>query len=91
MKYKIVRITTVPMSLKYLLKGQMAFMSRNGFDVIMISSDGTELKDVIENEKCRHFIISLTRKITPIQDLVAVFSLYRLLVREKPEIGRAHV
>lgn len=90
MKYKIVRITTVPMSLKYLLKGQMAFMSRNGFDVIMISSDGTELKDVIENEKCRHFIISLTRKITPIQDLVAVFSLYRLLVREKPDIVHTH-
>ena len=35
-------------------------------------------------------IISLTRKITPIQDLIAVFSLYRLLVREKPDIVHTH-
>ena len=52
MSKKLIRITTVPMSLKYLLKGQMAFMSKNGFNVTMISSDGQELNDVIENEKC---------------------------------------
>jgi hypothetical protein len=38
MNKKLIRITTVPMALKHLLKGQMSFMSKNGFDVIMISS-----------------------------------------------------
>ena len=76
MNRKIVRITTVPMSLQHLLKDQMAFMSKNGFDVIMISSDGKGLKDAIENEKCSHFIIPFTRKITPFKDLIATFSLY---------------
>ena len=78
------------MSLKHLIKGQMSFMIENGFDVIMISSEGKELKDVIENEKCPHFIIPLTRKITPIKDLIATFSLYRLLIREKPDIVHTH-
>ncbi len=78
------------MSLQHLLKGQMAFMSKNGFDVIMISSDGKGLKDAIENEKCPHFIIPFTRKITPFKDLIAAFSLYRLLVREKPDIVHTH-
>ena len=78
------------MSLQHLLKGQMAFMSKNGFDVIMISSDGKGLKDAIENEKCPHFIIPLTRKITPIKDLIAVFNLYRFLIREKPDIVHTH-
>ena len=50
MNKKLIRITTIPMSLKHLLKGQMAFMSENGFDVIMISSDGKELKDAIERK-----------------------------------------
>jgi len=90
MNKKLVRITTIPMSLKHLLKGQMAFMSENGFDVIMISSDGKELKDAIENEKCRHFIIPFTRKITPFKDLIAVFSLYSLLIKEKPDIVHTH-
>ena len=90
MNKKLVRITTIPMSLKHLIKGQMAFMSENGFDVIMISSDGKELKDVIKNEKCRHFIIPFTRKITPFKDLIATFSLYRLLIKEKPDIVHTH-
>jgi len=90
MNKKLIRITTIPMSLKYLLKGQMSFMSENGFDVIMISSDGKELKDVIENEKCSHFIIPFTRKITPLKDLIATFSLYRLLIKEKPDIVHTH-
>ena len=90
MNKKLIRITTIPMSLKYLLKGQMSFMGKNGFEVIMISSDGKELKDVIENEKCKHFVIPFTRKITPLKDLIATFSLYRFLIREKPEIVHTH-
>ena len=90
MNKKLIRITTIPMSLKYLLKGQMSFMGKNGFDVIMISSDGKELKDVIENEKCKHFIIPFTRKITPLKDLIATFSLYRFLIKEKPDIVHTH-
>ena len=63
MNKKLFRAATVPMYLKYLLKGQMAFMSKNGFNgVTMISSDGQELNDVIENEKCAHIIIPLLEK-----------------------------
>jgi len=32
MNKKLFRAATVPMYLKYLLKGQMAFMSKNGFN-----------------------------------------------------------
>tara|TARA_B100000035_G_scaffold313245_1_gene326530 strand:- start:4837 stop:5991 length:1155 start_codon:yes stop_codon:yes gene_type:complete len=90
MSKKLVRITTVPMSLKHLLRGQMSFMSKNGFEVIMISSEGKGLNDVIKNEQCRHFIIPLTREITPFRDIIATFSLYRLLLLEKPDIVHTH-
>tara|TARA_B100000963_G_scaffold121937_1_gene106345 strand:+ start:27996 stop:29159 length:1164 start_codon:yes stop_codon:yes gene_type:complete len=89
-KKKLFRITTVPMSLKYLLDGQMSFMSKNGFDVVMISSDGIELKDVIKNESCRHIIVPLTRKITIFKDLFALFTLLRFLKKEKPDIVHTH-
>ena len=87
---KIIRIVTVPISFKHLLKDQMSFMYKNGFDVIMISSNGIELNDVIKNEKCKHFIIPLTRKITPIKDLIATFRIYLLLIKEKPDIVHTH-
>jgi glycosyltransferase involved in cell wall biosynthesis len=78
------------MSLKYLLKGQMSFLSKNGFDVLMISSDGEELKDVIENEKCDHIILPLTRKITIFKDLKAAYYLYKIIIKEKPDIVHSH-
>jgi glycosyltransferase involved in cell wall biosynthesis len=90
MNKKLIRITTVPMALKHLLKGQMSFMSKNGFDVIMISADGQELNDVIESEKCKHFTVPFTRKITIIKDLYATYKLYRILRREKPDIVHTH-
>ena len=87
---KLIRITTVPMALRYLLPGQMHFMANNGFDVLMISADGKELIDVIENEQCRHKIVPLTRKITPLQDLKCLFQLIKIFREEKPDIVHTH-
>ncbi|MCH1547934.1 MAG: glycosyltransferase family 4 protein, partial [Flavobacteriaceae bacterium] len=70
--------------------GQMRFMSKNGFDVTMISAGGEEIKEVIKNEECRHIILPLTRKITPIQDIKAVIKLLIYLKKEKPSIVHTH-
>ncbi|MBP6432534.1 MAG: glycosyltransferase family 4 protein [Ferruginibacter sp.] len=90
MKPKLIRITTVPMALKYLLAGQMQFMQQNGFDVLMISADGKELQDVIANENCRHVLVPMTRKITPFQDLKCLFQLIKIFKKEKPTIVHTH-
>ncbi len=87
---KLLRITTVPLSLKLLLAGQMKYMKENGWDVIMVSSDGREIPQVLKAEGCRHEIIAFTRKITPIQDLVCLWQLYSLIKREQPDIVHTH-
>lgn len=87
---KLIRVTTVPMSLKVLLRGQMKFMSNAGFDVIMISANGKELKDVIEYEKCPHKLIEMTREITPFKDLAAFWKFYIFFKKEKPDIVHSH-
>ena len=79
---KLVRITTVPVSLMVLLKGQMKFMNENEFEVTMISSPGEEVPKLIEQEKCAHIPVMLTRKITPIQDLKSLIQFLTL------ELGR---
>jgi glycosyltransferase involved in cell wall biosynthesis len=87
---KLIRVTTVPLALKALLTGQMRYMKEHGFDVLMVSSDGPELNDVIANEKCPHYIIPMTRAITPFKDLSSLWKLYRLFKREKPNIVHSH-
>jgi glycosyltransferase involved in cell wall biosynthesis len=87
---KLIRITTVPMALKYLLPGQMNFMKNNGYEVLMISADGKELPDVIEQEQCRHIDVPMTRKITPFQDLKCLWQLIKIFRKEKPDIVHSH-
>ncbi|HEX2628512.1 MAG TPA: glycosyltransferase family 4 protein [Chitinophagaceae bacterium] len=87
---KLIRVTTVPMALRYLLPGQMKYMKQQGFDVIMVSADGKERQAVIDNEGCEHHIIPMTRKITPFADLKSWWKMYRYFKKEKPDIVHSH-
>ena len=78
------------MALRYLLPGQMHFMQQNGFEVIMISADGPELNDVMQTEQCRHIVVPMTRKITPLQDLKCLIQLIKIFRKEKPDIVHSH-
>ena len=87
---KLIRITTVPLSLKVLLKGQLRFMASNGFDVKGVSSEGEELREVHENEGIAVEAITMSRKITPFQDLKSLWQMWNFLRKEKPQIVHTH-
>ena len=87
---KLIRITTVPLSLKVLLKGQLRFMASNGFDVKGVSSEGEELREVRENEGIVMEAINMSRKITPFQDLKSLWKMWNFLRKEKPQIVHTH-
>ncbi|MCB0470377.1 MAG: glycosyltransferase family 4 protein, partial [Flavobacteriaceae bacterium] len=90
MKRKIIRITTVPGSLKGLLKGQLKFMSQY-YEMIGVSSYHKEiLEGLAEDEGVRVVPVNMTRQITPIRDLIALRQLYKLLKKEKPFIVHTH-
>lgn len=86
---KLIRITTVPSSLRSLLKGQHRFMS-DYFEVVGVSGDGDALQDVIKNEGIRTHVIDMTRTITPLKDLKASYKLYKFFKSEKPFIVHTH-
>jgi glycosyltransferase involved in cell wall biosynthesis len=87
---KLIRITTVPLALRYLLTGQIRYMKEKGFDVIMVSADGQGREEVMRHEECPHIIIHMTRKITPVADLKSLWQLYRFFKKEKPDIVHSH-
>lgn len=86
---KIVRITTVPISLKILLKGQPKFMS-SYYEVLGISSFGQELLDVSLEEGIRVVPLEMTRTISPLKDLKSLYLLYKILKKEKPFVVHTH-
>lgn len=87
---KILRVTTVPISLRILLKGQHRFMTQNGFEVIGVSSAGPELQQVAETEGISVVELKMTRKISPLDDLKSLWHFYKLCKKEKPHIVHSH-
>jgi len=90
MKKKLLRITTVPVSLGGLLKGQHKFMS-DYFEVVGISSSGQgKLQEIGQQEGIEVHVVEMTRKITPFKDLIAVWRLFRIMLKEQPLIVHTH-
>src|SRR5690554_1796494 len=87
---KLFRITTVPVSLKILLRGQHRFMASQGFEVIGVSAAGPEQDDVHQAEGIRTVALEMTRAITPWKDLKSIWQFYRLCKKEKPLIVHSH-
>lgn len=88
-KPKLIRITTVPLSLDKLLSGQLHYMN-SFYDVVAISSEKDYLERVGKRENVRTFHLEMSRKITPIHDLIAVLKLFWFLRNEKPHIVHTH-
>ena len=86
---KLIRITTVPSSLRTLLRGQSRFMS-DYYEVIGISGDGDALAEVRSNEGIKTHVVEMTRTITPLKDLKAAYQLYKFFKKERPDIVHTH-
>lgn len=86
----LIRVSTVPLSLHKLLKGQMRYMQEKGFRVHMVSSPGPEIAAILESEGCGLTTISMTRKITPVRDFIALIRLTVLFFNMKPDIVHTH-
>ena len=65
-------------------------MASNGFDVKGVSSEGEELREVHENEGIAVEAITMSRKITPFQDLKSLWEMWNFLRKEKPQIVHTH-
>jgi len=87
---RIIRITTVPISLHLLLKGQMRFMKEHGYDVIMISSPGPEAEAVEREESCEMITLPMKRTVSIAADLVSLYRLYKIFRVLKPDIVHSH-
>ncbi|MFT3909005.1 MAG: glycosyltransferase family 4 protein [Ferruginibacter sp.] len=87
---RLIRITTVPVSMQVLLRGQLKFMKEHGFDVTMVSADGEEVKALEEQEGSPHIAVPFTRMITPIKDMICWIKMFRIFRKLKPDIVHSH-
>lgn len=87
---KLIRTTTVPESLRVLLKGQLKYMSAS-YDVIAITSKGEDYSKMLKEQGVRGYTVPFTRKtFSPLCDFLAFIKLIYIFVKEKPYIVHSH-
>ena len=86
---KLIRITTVPLSLEKLLENQPHFFS-SYFDITLVSSDENSLSRIASEQGVKCFPLDMTRKITPLQDLRCLVQLVRFFRKEQPHFVHSH-
>jgi glycosyltransferase involved in cell wall biosynthesis len=83
---RIVHIMTAPESLFFFLRGQVAFMRKRGIEAHGVASPGEFLDRFATRDSVPVTPVSMPRKITPGQDLVAIAALWRVLRKIRPSI-----
>jgi glycosyltransferase involved in cell wall biosynthesis len=86
----LLRISTETYSLRILLRNQLAYMGSKGINVCMASSPDKHVKDLELQEKAKFFPLPLTRQLTPVSDLIALYHTIRLIRKIKPQIVHTH-
>jgi glycosyltransferase involved in cell wall biosynthesis len=86
---RLAHITTVPLSLGF-LKGEIRDGVARGMRIVAISSPGDELESFGSELGVPVAGVSMARRITPGQDLVAIWRMFRLLRNLRPHIVHAH-
>jgi glycosyltransferase involved in cell wall biosynthesis len=88
-KLRVVQVTTVDLAVRFLLRDEIFYLQREGWDVEAICSDGPWVPE-IRASGIRVHTIRMYRAITPLRDLVALLRLYRCFKREKYLIVHTH-
>jgi glycosyltransferase involved in cell wall biosynthesis len=88
-KITLLRVTTVPISLKILLRGQLRFLNQH-FHVIGLSSPGKDLIEVEKNEGIKTIAVPIHRDISIIKDIISFTNLFFVIRRLSPTIIHAN-
>ena len=84
-KPKIIRVSTVPISLNVFCKGLLQELSKD-YEVAAVSSPGTDLEEIEIREKVRTFAVPMRRQIALLHDLRSLWQLFWLFRKEKPDM-----
>lgn len=85
MAVKVMHAVTVPQSLK-LMRGQLAYLEKQGYEVGAISSEGDYIETYEEYEGVKVLTVNMEREISLIQDFKSLMACIRLIRKERPDI-----
>ena len=85
----VAHVTTADVSLRYLLLGQLTAIQDRGYRTAGISSPGPDVA-ALESQGIEHLSVPMTRRLTPLRDLVSLLRLVLVMRRRRFTIVHTH-
>lgn len=82
---KLLRISTIPLSLNVFCRGQLKMMSEH-YEVVAVSSPDKQLDEISEREGVRTIAVPMERHISLVLDMKSLIQLIKVFRQEKPDI-----
>lgn len=83
---KIIRCTTIGMSLNIFCKGILRDLKDRGYEIVAVSSMDNDLRQLAEREQIRSIGIEMDRHISVTKDLQSLRQLYHVFRQERPDM-----
>ena len=88
MAAKVIHAVTVAQTLK-LMRGQLAYLEKQGYEVKALSSMGDYVQDFEKSEGVQVLNVEMEREISLLKDLASLIACIKLFSKEKPDIVNA--
>jgi glycosyltransferase involved in cell wall biosynthesis len=89
MPVKVAQVCTVDLTLRYVLLGQVRDLKKRGYEVVGISSPSSQGM-ALDEEGIRLIPITMTRRITPLRDVISLYRLFQVMRRERFTVVHTH-
>ncbi len=86
MSLKIIRAATLGTSLYTFCEGILSDLRKKGYEVVAVSSPDADFDALREREGVRTIALPMERRMAPLKDLIALFRLFRIFIKEKPQM-----
>lgn len=89
-KKKVLHIVSVSFSLKYFIGNQFKYFKEKGYDFTVACSSSEELFEYSKEMNFRPFALNISRSISPLNDIISIYKLYKFIRKEKFDIVISH-
>jgi glycosyltransferase involved in cell wall biosynthesis len=86
MSLKIIRAARLGTSLYTFCEGILSDLRKKGYEVVAVSSPDADFDALREREGVRTIALPMERRMAPLKDLIALFRLFRIFIKEKPQM-----
>lgn len=90
MNSKVLHIVSVSFSLKYFVGNQFIYFKSKGYDFTVACSPSRDFFNYANEMGFNTFPIIISRNISPIQDILSIYKLYKFIKKEKFDVVVAH-